>query len=219
MILTALKGEIMYDQQLGQFISRDPLPEHAKNIVDMSPWAQQWERNVAKWGWGYHNGAVVEAYTKPYTYVRNNPVNDVDPSGLQPEFMVGLLEQLTRQQSPLVPPDLQRLLDQIEKADEEMQRKAEIDNALKSPIQSCISRVPQQPSYASKKKKQKFRCTTKPRGNCPPQCQERFIGYGETYEIAKDAAEAACQAQGCHTPGGTPFGCDCGHSVCNERPN
>ncbi|MBI3821597.1 MAG: hypothetical protein HY289_02845 [Planctomycetes bacterium] len=69
------------------------------------------------------------------------------------------------------------------------------------------------------KKKWRWKCTTKPRGNCPPHCKVRFIAYGPTYDDAKRASEEACQAAGCHTPGERPFACDCGHTTGYERPN
>ena len=69
------------------------------------------------------------------------------------------------------------------------------------------------------KAKWRWKCTTKPRGNCPAHCQVRFIGYGLTRESAKQASERACQAAGCHTPGGHPFACDCGHTTSYQRPN
>jgi hypothetical protein len=40
-----------------------------------------------------------------------------------------------------------------------------------------------------------------------------------TYEEAKAASEGACQAAGCHTPGGKPFACDCGHTTSYQKPN
>ena len=69
-----------------------------------------------------------------------------------------------------------------------------------------------------KKKKSMWKCTTKPRGFCPSQCQTPFVGYGATEAEAKLASEAACSAAGCHTPRGTEgdinYKCDCGHTTC-----
>ena len=74
----------------------------------------------------------------------------------------------------------------------------------------------------NKDKKPTYVCTTKPRGCCPPQCQQPFVGYGYdrneeiAYRQAKGAAERACQNAGCHTPGGKPFNCNCGHTTCRK---
>ena len=40
-----------------------------------------------------------------------------------------------------------------------------------------------------------------------------FAGYGPTKRVAKRASETACQNAGCHTPGGRPHSCNCGHTV------
>jgi len=69
------------------------------------------------------------------------------------------------------------------------------------------------------KKKDKWKCTTKPRHNCPPQCNHPYVGYGSSQGEAKDAAEAACAADGCNTPGGKPYNCQCAHTTCTEKPN
>jgi RHS repeat-associated protein len=69
-----------------------------------------------------------------------------------------------------------------------------------------------------KNKKDKWRCTTKPRGSCPAQCQIPYVGFGRTKEAAKDASEGSCQAAGCHTPGGKPYNCNCGHTTCTKLP-
>jgi hypothetical protein len=61
--------------------------------------------------------------------------------------------------------------------------------------------------------KPRYKATTKPRGNCPTQCRRRFFGFGQTWRAAKRQAEQRCQAAGCHTPGGTPHACDCGHTT------
>src|SRR5205085_1804877 len=71
----------------------------------------------------------------------------------------------------------------------------------------------------SKKAKQRWKCTTKPRGTCPAQCQSAFSALGPTKRTAKDASEALCQAAGCHTPGGQPHNCQCGHTWCHRRAN
>jgi RHS repeat-associated protein len=57
----------------------------------------------------------------------------------------------------------------------------------------------------------KFRCSAKARGNCPPGCGI-FRATGRTMDECKRRALAACQAAGCHTPGGKPYACDCGHA-------
>jgi hypothetical protein len=67
---------------------------------------------------------------------------------------------------------------------------------------------------ASNRKARRWKCTTKARGTCPQQCQRVFTGTGSTREEAKDASEGACQAAGCHTPGGQPHNCQCGHTGC-----
>jgi hypothetical protein len=69
-----------------------------------------------------------------------------------------------------------------------------------------------------KKKKPRWKCTTKPRGDCPDNCQEVFTGYGATKDDAKDDAEGKCQDEGCHTPGGKKS-CNCGHTTCIKLPN
>lgn len=69
------------------------------------------------------------------------------------------------------------------------------------------------------KKKPPWRCTTKPREKCPAHCHTIFVGYGDTEREAKDASEGACQAAGCHTPGGKPYNCNCGHTSCRRQPN
>jgi RHS repeat-associated protein len=74
-------------------------------------------------------------------------------------------------------------------------------------------------SVCRRRKTAKWKCTTKPRGDCPSQCQVVFVGYGATRDAAKAESEGSCQAAGCHTPGGTPFNCNCGHTTCTERPN
>jgi hypothetical protein len=67
--------------------------------------------------------------------------------------------------------------------------------------------------------KQRWRCTTKPRGSCPEECERIFEGSENTKQAAKDAAEQACQDAGCHTPGGDPHSCNCGHTTCRMLPN
>jgi hypothetical protein len=42
---------------------------------------------------------------------------------------------------------------------------------------------------------------------------------GDTRQEAYDAAFGACVDAGCHTPGETPYSCNCGHVTCTERPN
>ena len=61
-----------------------------------------------------------------------------------------------------------------------------------------------------------WKCSTKPRGECPAQCCKPFVAYGMTKAETKKAAETACQNAGCHTPGGTPFNCNCGHTTCTK---
>jgi hypothetical protein len=67
---------------------------------------------------------------------------------------------------------------------------------------------------AAKKKTRRWKCTTKPRGTSPAQCQKVFTRLGRTKQEAKDASEGACQAAGCHTPGEKPHNCQCGHTGC-----
>ena len=40
--------------------------------------------------------------------------------------------------------------------------------------------------------KQRWRCTTKPHGDCPEGCDHAFEGHGATKREAKDAAERGC---------------------------
>jgi hypothetical protein len=61
--------------------------------------------------------------------------------------------------------------------------------------------------------KPRYKATTKPRGSCPAECRKRFFGFGPTWRDAKRQAERRCQTAGCHTPGGTPHACDCGHTT------
>jgi hypothetical protein len=64
------------------------------------------------------------------------------------------------------------------------------------------------------KKNSQWRATTKARGNCSPQCSGKiFVGHGATLRAAKADAEAKCRASECHTPGGKPYSCNCGHSI------
>src|SRR5438128_6465499 len=62
------------------------------------------------------------------------------------------------------------------------------------------------------KVKRRWKCTTKPRGNCPNQCKRVFTGFGATKQDAKSSSEKSCQTAGCHTPGGQPHNCQCGHT-------
>ena len=67
------------------------------------------------------------------------------------------------------------------------------------------------------RKRDKWRCTAKPRGKCPSQCQQPFTGYGRDRDEAYEAATKACGAAGCHTPRDpVPTKCDCGHVTCHE---
>lgn len=74
-------------------------------------------------------------------------------------------------------------------------------------------------SSADNNRRKRWKCTTKPRGSCPAQCQNIFTGFGDTRREAKKEAEGACQKAGCHTPGATPHACECGHTTCYREPN
>ena len=53
-----------------------------------------------------------------------------------------------------------------------------------------------------------------------PQCSDRvFVGYGRTFREAKAISESKCHKAGCHTPGGIPYNCCCGHSTPYMLPN
>ncbi len=69
------------------------------------------------------------------------------------------------------------------------------------------------------KKRKKWRCTAKPRGCCPEGCDKPFEGFGDTRKEAYNAAFSACVVAGCHTPGGKPNSCNCGHITCRQKPN
>jgi hypothetical protein len=54
----------------------------------------------------------------------------------------------------------------------------------------------------------------------PSHCLGKvFTGYGATFREARADSEGKCQAAGCHTPGGEPYACDCGHSISYMMPN
>jgi len=65
---------------------------------------------------------------------------------------------------------------------------------------------------------QRWKCTIKPRGVCPPQCQSRFIGVGATREIAERSAREQCYAAKCHQTLPEPYNCNCGHVTCWRLP-
>lgn len=52
-----------------------------------------------------------------------------------------------------------------------------------------------------------------------PMQDKIFVGYGPTFREARANAEGKCQTAGCHTPGGKPYACDCGHSTSYMLPN
>lgn len=85
-------------------------------------------------------------------------------------------------------------------------------------LDGVLERVAPIPLSTSRKKP-KWKCRTLPRNVCPPQCQTPFEATGPTRDIAKAAAQAACIAAGCHTPGEEPYNCNCGHTRCIELPN
>jgi hypothetical protein len=61
--------------------------------------------------------------------------------------------------------------------------------------------------------KRYFRATVKARHVCSPDCDGRiFEGFGKTPLAARRDARRKCEAAGCHTPGGEPWNCDCGHN-------
>ena len=71
-----------------------------------------------------------------------------------------------------------------------------------------------------KRKKIRVRATTKARRDCPEQCADRrFIGWGANEDEAKADSEEQCIEAGCHTPGGSPFNCCCGHTTFYWLPN
>ena len=55
-------------------------------------------------------------------------------------------------------------------------------------------------------------CSIIPRGVCPPGCNQPFHAQAPTFNECRRAAFALCVAAGCHTPGGQPFNCNCGHA-------
>jgi hypothetical protein len=69
-----------------------------------------------------------------------------------------------------------------------------------------------------KRKKAKVRATTKARGKCKQGCGI-FVGYGADEDEAKAESEGKCVAAGCHTPGGYPYNCSCGHTSIYWYPN
>lgn len=73
---------------------------------------------------------------------------------------------------------------------------------------------------SGKRKKARVRATTKARGECSEECENRrFIGYGADEDEARADSEGQCHAAGCHTPGGVPYNCCCGHTGFYWLPN
>jgi len=58
----------MYQPKLARFMSRDPLPDSGVTVLSPVP--------------DLRRRSTTEAYTQPYVYVFNNPINLADPSGL-----------------------------------------------------------------------------------------------------------------------------------------
>ncbi len=95
----------------------------------------------------------------------------------------------------------------------------EVAKTVERVVREVTKTGPTRPPPFDRRKKWKWKCSTIPRGVCPAQCLAVFVGYGLTKEAAIAASEGACQAAGCHTPGGSPFNCNCGHTHCIEAPN
>ncbi len=81
----------MYQPKLGQFMSRDPMPENGVTVLSPVP-------DMRK-----HNQQQIKRREHAYVYSRNNPINRSDPSGLQ-SYPVGL------------PPDVIDVLDELDQS-------------------------------------------------------------------------------------------------------
>lgn len=109
----------MYQQELGRFMSRDPLSQDGVTVLHPVPDMR-----------GFQS---VGNYEHPYAYVRNNPMNAVDPSGLvEVKFVLSdnETENCTEEQKKKAKEAVENACKRIEK-----------DECLPDKLRNCIGEI------------------------------------------------------------------------------
>jgi RHS repeat-associated protein len=196
----------MYQPTLGRFLSRDPLPQDEAQILYPFPTMNALSNAPAvnEFDFDYENA---------YGYVRNNPVNAVDPAGAFPCNAAQTRRCNAQCRAYCAKQDVP-----VDKAIcDAWKRTITISGVVCEVLgHNCDC------TCQNKKKRWKWRCTVKPRGTCAPHCQI-IKGGGDTEAEAKRDATQACFATGCNTPGpptpAKPYNCQCSHPSCFRLPN
>ncbi len=157
--------------------------------------------------------------TNLYAYVTNNPINRVDPSGLQ------LVAPPPVAPPPVFPPPTAAPPGLGTAIVVGVGLGVTLDYYVTGPLLGPVYRPifdwwydnPPLTDCKPRNKKDQWKCTTKARDwDVGTPCYDKiFVGTGGSEREAKDASEGACQAAGCHAPG---RGGNCGHTTCIKLP-